>query len=213
MKTSKNKKGQQVVRFSMAAERPQIMQAMAQASVASTNLLNGLQLINRETQRVSENPEIMNRFETCKTLRRQILRYIQLVEADELIGSLLSSNDELVKALTAYEIYDRSIDEDSDSDEWERPDGDEDVAAAKKPVSTGTEQQLAGLRIESEAPPPVKPPRPANIAMPAPPEVQQASYADDGVGAEDEEEDDPFGDSHAAKTPMLERPGMTWKTV
>ena len=184
------------------------MQTMASASVASTNLLNGLQLINRETQRVSDNPEITNRFETCKILRRQILRYIQLVETDELIGSLLSSNDELVKALTAYEIMDRSIEDDSDSDAWEKHD-DDDVAAGKKPVSSSTEQQLAGLKIQDEVPP-AKPPRPQHIPMPAPPRTEQPEDFDD---QDEDDEDDPFGDSHAAKTPNVERPGMTWKTV
>jgi hypothetical protein len=51
---------------------------IADSSVASTNLLNALQHINREQQRVSENTEAVKRFETCKHLRRQILRYVSL---------------------------------------------------------------------------------------------------------------------------------------
>ena len=86
--------------------------SIAQASIASTNLLNGLQLVNRENERVSENAEVFRRFETCKNLRRQILHYIQHVESDEWIGSLVNANDELVRALTAYEIMDRSISDD-----------------------------------------------------------------------------------------------------
>lgn len=207
-KSSKDKKSKNVVRFSVEKERPNIMQTMASASVASTNLINGLQLINRETQRVSDNPEILNRFETCKLLRRQILRYIQLVETDELIGSLLSSNDELVKALTAYEIMDRSIEDDSDSDAWEKHDNDH-VAHGKKPVSTSTEQQLAGLNLD-DPPAPAKPPRPQHVPMPAPPRIEEPEDLDE---EEEDDDDDPFGDSHAAKTPVVERPGMTWKTV
>ena len=71
--------------------------AIAQASIASTNLLNGIQLINRETERVSENAEVVRRFEVCKNLRRNILYYIQNVESDQWIGSLVNANDELVK--------------------------------------------------------------------------------------------------------------------
>ena len=210
-KTSKDKKGRTVIKFHLEKEKPTIMSTMAQASVASTNLMNGLQLVNREHQRVSENPEVVNRFETCKLLRRQILRYIQLVETEELIGSLLNSNDELVKALTMYEIMDRSVDDDSDSDEWEKPDGD--VGHGKHPMSESASHQLAGLNLNDEAPP-AKPPRPAaptSIPMPPPPKPQvvEPEVDDD----DEEDEDDPFGDSHAAKTPMLERPGMTWKTV
>jgi hypothetical protein len=139
--------------------------------------MNGLQLINREVQRVSENTEVMQRFETCKLLRRQILRYIQLVESDQYIGSLLSANDELVKALMAFEIMDKSIDDDSDSDT-------EQHAA---PISS-----MAGPRVEEA--PPVKPPRPMSIPMP-PPSTAGKQKAQPESEPEDDE-DDPFGDSH-----------------
>ncbi|KAK3074705.1 hypothetical protein LTR53_002648 [Teratosphaeriaceae sp. CCFEE 6253] len=193
--------------FNLAKEKEHMTTCIARASIASTNLLNGLQLINRETERVSQNVEVLNRFETCKTLRRQILLYIQQVESDEWIGSLVNANDELVKALTAYEIMDRSIDDDSDSDV--------DVSAAlhasrhTRNVSADTQQALAGLDLGSAAPPPAKPPRPAapsNIAMPAKP-----SFAAEQDAGEDE--DDPFGDGHAAPTPARERAGMTWREV
>ena len=111
----KDKKGKHKP-FNLEKEKPRLLETIATASVASTNLLNALQLINREEQRVSNNSEVMSRFETCKLLRRQILRYIQLVESDQWIGSLLSANDELVKALIAFEIMDKSIDDDSDSE-------------------------------------------------------------------------------------------------
>ncbi|KAK0313707.1 hypothetical protein LTR01_001964 [Friedmanniomyces endolithicus] len=182
---------------------------IARASIASTNLLNGLQLLNRETQRVSQNPEVLNRFETCKTLRRQILLYIQHVESDEWIGSLVNANDELVKALTAYEIMDRSIDDDSDSDVDGPP---ASSAGHTRNVSADTQQQLAGLHLggDPKAPSPAKPPRPAaptGLAMPAKPSFPAAPQ-DAG-----EDEDDPFGDGHAAPTPARERPGMTWREV
>lgn len=206
---SSKKKDKNAVKFSLEKEKPQIMQSIAQASVASTNLLNGLQLINRESERVSDNAEVMNRFETCKLLRRNILRYIQLVESDEWIGSLLSANDELVKALTSYEIMDKSLDDDSDSDAWEHlPD---------EAKHTGAESQLAGLKLgggEEVAPP--KPPRPTSLAMPPKPDYgkQKAQSESESENEyEEEDENDPFGDSNAVKTPHIERPGMTWKKV
>lgn len=184
---------------------------IARSSIASTNLLNGLQLINRETERVSENPEVVNRFETCKTLRRQILMYIQHVESDEWIGSLVNANDELVKALTAYEIMDRSIDDDSDSDAWENA----DTVAPKhtRNVSSDTAAQLAGLRL-AEGAPPAKPRRPApgGLAMPAKPSFPSAPPEDEDDAGEDDA-DNPFGDANAAPTPAAERPGMTWRQV
>ncbi|CAI6332207.1 unnamed protein product [Periconia digitata] len=170
--------------FNLEKEKGQLLETIAAATVASTNLLNGLQLINREVQRVSENAEVMQRFETCKQLRRQILRYIQLVESDQYLGSLLSANDELVKGLMAFEIMDKSIDDDSDSDE-------EQAASS-----------MAGLSVD-ETPPP-RPARPTSIPMP--PAGKQP------VTEPEEEEDDPFGDSHAVKTPY-ERNEPTWRDV
>ncbi|EMC99762.1 hypothetical protein BAUCODRAFT_119337 [Baudoinia panamericana UAMH 10762] len=195
--------------FNLAKEKDNMTNCIARASIASTNLINGLQLVNRESQRVSENMEVRNRFETCKTLRRQILLYIQHVESDEWIGSLVNANDELVKALTAYEIMDRSIDDDSDSDL--------DSITATLPkharhISSDTQAQLEGLSLaEKASAPPVKPPRPApapaSIPMPAKPTFAPKPSNND------EDEDDPFGDANAAPTPQLERPGMTWRQV
>lgn len=206
------KKDKHAVKFNLEKEKPNMMQSIAQASIASTNLMNALQLINRETERVSENAEVMNRFETCKILRRNILRYIQLVESDDWIGSLLSANDELVKALTSYEIMDKSLDDDSDSDAWEH------LPEETRQNVTGAEHQLAGLKIggaEEAAPP--KPPRPNTLAMPARPDYGKARAQDEDSESEneyeEEDEDDPFGDSNAVKTPHMERPGMTWKEV
>ncbi|PSK54820.1 Protein lsb5 [Elsinoe australis] len=193
-KNKSSKKNKNVIQFNLEREKPQIMQTIAQSSVSSTNLLNGLQLINREHERVSENPEVSNRFETCKNLRRQVLRYIQLVENDELVGSLLNANDELVKALTAYDVMDRSMEDDSDSDEWENPDGFSQVG--------GTASQLKGLKLDD-----VPPPKPAR------PVPQQESEEEEESEPEEVDEDNPFGDQNAVKTPGIEKSGMTWKTV
>jgi hypothetical protein len=49
---------------------------IAEVSVASTNLLNALKLINREKEQISENKSAVHHFEICKLLRRKILRYV-----------------------------------------------------------------------------------------------------------------------------------------
>ncbi|THZ11239.1 hypothetical protein D6C91_09481 [Aureobasidium pullulans] len=209
--STKKKDKTTATKFNFEKEKPNMIQSIAQASIASTNLLNGLQLINRENERVSENPEVMNRFETCKLLRRNILRYIQLVEHDDWIGSLLSANDELVKALTSYEIMDRSLDDDSDSDAWEHMPEEGGSSHA-----TGAESQLAGLKLGGEEAAPPKPPRPGQLAMPARPDYGKARAQEDSESEneyEEDDEDNPFGDSNAVKTPHIERPGMTWKNV
>ncbi|USP79559.1 hypothetical protein yc1106_06833 [Curvularia clavata] len=178
--------------FNLEKEKGQMLETIASANVASTNLLNGLQLINCEQQRVSENPEVMRRFETCKQLRRQILRYIHLVESEQYIGGLLNANDELVKGLMAFEIMDKSIDDDSDSDNEEG-----NVSAAMSSMDM------------NEAPPP-KPPRPTSIPMPAPMASKQRVESD---SEPEEDENDPFGDSNAIKTPFAEKGQPTWRDV
>lgn len=196
--------------FNLAKEKENMTNALAKSSIASTNLLNGLQLINRENERVSENEEVQRRVEACRSLRRKILYYISNVESDKWIGSLVNANDELVKALTAYEIMDRSISDDSDSDAWESL-GDQRPKSSKG-VSSDTQEQLAGLTISEEAPPP-KPPRPTSIPMPAPPAPPVPSSSQPNLSDDADDDDDPFGDSNAVQTPYIERSGMTWREV
>jgi hypothetical protein len=49
---------------------------IAESSMAATDLMNALQSINRERERISENRVAVQRFETCKQLRRKVLRYV-----------------------------------------------------------------------------------------------------------------------------------------
>lgn len=116
-KKKKEKKSKKIKPFNLEAEKEQMKSHIAEALIAATNLVNMLQTINRETERISENQIALQRFETCKQLRRKILRYIHLVESEQYLGSLLHANDELVTALMTFEQLDRSIDADSDSDD------------------------------------------------------------------------------------------------
>jgi LAS seventeen-binding protein 5 len=77
-KPKKDKKGSKKSRpFNLEEEKPKMKTAIAESSVAATNLLNALQLINREHEQVSDNATAVERFELCKTLRRHILRYVR----------------------------------------------------------------------------------------------------------------------------------------
>jgi hypothetical protein len=195
--------------FNLSKEKDNMTTAIAQASIASTNLLNGLQLVNREQEKLSENAEVMRRFDACKLLRRKILYYIQHVESDKWIGSLVNANDELVKALTAFEIMDRSISDDSDSDI-------EDGGASTSPRENHANhinQDMAKLHMHEEAPPPPQPQRPMSIAVPPVPTFNKTPAKDEDGRSENEDDDDPFGDSNAVATPYGERAGMTWKEV
>lgn len=63
-------------KFDLEAEKDQMKTTIAESSIAATNLNNALQSINRERERISDNPLAVAHFETCKQLRRKILRYV-----------------------------------------------------------------------------------------------------------------------------------------
>ncbi|KAF3903195.1 hypothetical protein ABW20_dc0101119 [Dactylellina cionopaga] len=199
-KSSKgSKSGQKRPPFNLEKEKPQMIQNLATASIASTNLKNALKLINREKERVSDNPEVMKRFEACKLLRRQILRYIQFVESEQWLGGLIHANEELVEALTLFEVLDKPPGEDSDSEgEWQKMPKDANVDDAAG--------RMGKLKIVGGGNEPMKP---GQIAP------KHRDYDSDELeDASDEEEpedpNDPFGDSHALKTPAAEKGEPRW---
>jgi hypothetical protein len=181
------------------------LQTIAAASVASTNLLNALKLVNRETHRVSEDKEVMNQFDKCKTLRHQILRYIQYIESGELLGSLIHANEELVTGLMAFEVLDKSVDYDSDSEDEHQ-------------YTRGIDESFAGLTVSPAKPP--RPPRPTSMPYFPSPTSQKAAApsfnvndlesASESEEEEDDNEDNPFGDRNAVHTPAVEKGPSTW---
>ncbi|KAL9009070.1 MAG: hypothetical protein Q9173_005868 [Seirophora scorigena] len=210
-KASKSKKSKADNKpFNLEKEKPQLLQTIASSSVASTNLLNSLKLINRERKRVSEDAEAAQRFEACKLLRRQVLRYIQHVESEQWLGSLIHANETLVEALMAFEVLDKDLEDDSDSedeaagsedddDEVNEWDSDEAAEAKMKKGKGSVQQGFAGLSLGERKPPPEV------IVNGRRKDRDSESEVD-----EDGDEDDPFGDINAVHTPKEERPGMNW---
>ncbi|RDL37001.1 uncharacterized protein BP5553_04434 [Venustampulla echinocandica] len=224
-KEKKSKKKQRV--FNLEAEKETMKNCIAESSVASTNLLNALRLINREREQISENPAAVQHFEICKLLRRKILRYIQHVEAEQWLGALLHANDELVTALMTFEQLDRSIDADSDSDDemaeqahlYNKSKRTRSIpqlimysvadfsilVAAEKSKENEAAQELAGLHINAKGSAmeqrPSPPPRP-------PVQIQPAHEDIDDV--EEDDDDDPFADRNAVQTPHIEKDEPVW---
>ncbi|KAK3349337.1 hypothetical protein B0T25DRAFT_239718 [Lasiosphaeria hispida] len=220
----KGKKSKKVKPFNLEAEKEQMKTHIAEASIAATNLTNTLQTINREEERISENQLAVQRFETCKQLRRKILRYIYHVDSEQWLGGLLHANDELVTALMTFEQLDRSIDADSDSDD--------DLAEQAHLYRMATEQaknpgsptspgaptaRMAGLSLSTSPPPqpprPSPPPRPPVTSKPSAlaqsrREVSSDEDEDDFV---EEDENDPFADRNAVTTPKLDRDEPKWE--
>ncbi|KAF5548007.1 LSB5-possible role in the regulation of actin cytoskeletal organization [Fusarium mexicanum] len=204
--------------FNLEAEKEQMKSVIADSSIAATNLMNALQSINREVERISENQTAVERFEACKLLRRKVLRYVHHVEEEQWLGGLLHANDELVHALMSFEQFDRSIDADSDSDDelaeqahlyrMATIKGKEAMAKTASQSPTASQPpDLSELNISTpvHAAPPRPPPmsKPHSNPPPKPPRPVAAPQDED-------DEDDPFGDSHALETPMHERDQPKW---
>ncbi|KAM0355980.1 hypothetical protein ACHAPU_000371 [Fusarium lateritium] len=207
--------------FNLEAEKEQMKSVIADSSMAATNLMNALQSINREVEQISENQAAVERFEACKLLRRKVLRYVHNVEEEQWLGGLLHANDELVHALMSFEQFDRSIDADSDSDDelaeqahmyrMATIKGKEAMAKAAGQSPTSSQPlDLSELNIShppSHSAPP-RPPksRPYSNPPPQPPRPTAVS----SLPAQEDEDDDPFGDSHALDTPQHERGQPRW---
>ena len=202
--------------FNLEKEKPEITRTIAESSIASINLMNALRLLNRENIRVSEHPETVSRFEKCKANRRQVLRYIQHIETGDLLGGLIQANDNLVEALMSFEILDKSVDDDSDSEGV--ADTEEAPAKPARPVPNqqkekDTHEAFSKLSL-GRAPAPLARPHPT-MRLNGKGAVRRDDDEDDDDEEEEEDDeeeegDNPFGDSHAVHTPKAERPGMTW---
>ncbi|CZS96583.1 related to LSB5-possible role in the regulation of actin cytoskeletal organization [Rhynchosporium graminicola] len=202
----KNKKGKP---FSLEAEKDIMKSCIADSSVASTNLLNALKLVNREQERISENQNANQHFESCKLLRRKILRYIQLVESEQWLGALLHANDELVTSLMTFEQLDRSIDADSDSDDELANQQHMYRLMSEKGKENETAQSLAGPNLAGSTSPRAPPPAPRQPPRP----VQPSPPSDEEDEVEEEDENDPFADRNAVSTPQVERREPVWKAI
>lgn len=200
-KKDKDKKSKSRKPFNLEAEKDQMKATIAESSISATNLMNALKSINRETERISDNQSAVQGFNSCKQLRRKILRYIHHVESEQYLGSLLHANDELILALMTFEQLDRSIDADSDSeDELAEQAHLYRMAQLRgresNPASpTSPTPDVAGLSISSSSPPrPAPPPRPSANTKPTVPAVPQRPRYTTDDESEEEDENDPFAD-------------------
>lgn len=194
---SKSAKPSKSKAFNLEKEKPRLLETIASSSVSSTNLLNALRLINREKKRVSEDPDTLKHFETCKLLRRQILRYIQHIDSEQWLGSLIHANEELVTALMAYEVLDKSLEDDSDSEneEW----GNEESSKSGSARQKSPEVAFAGLHL-GEVP---------KIVLNRTKRTNDDDDESDNY-SEPENPDDPFADSNEVRTPNLEGSEILW---
>ena len=193
--SKKSKKSNKPTKISLEAEKPKILQTIAAANQASTNLQNALKHVNKEDSGFLSDPNIVKTHQTCRDVRKAILHYIAGIESEEWVGTLLQTNDNLVAALQLYEEYNQ-IATARDSDDVEHRD------RAHRNMTS-----VSGL-----VDPPAKPTRPARPAQVQASESESESEDEESIVSEGDE-DDPFGNQHfnsALKTPGLEKPEPQW---
>ena len=212
-KKLKNKRGDRS--FNFDKEKPRVNTVITQATIESTGLMNALKLVNRETQRVSDHPEVRRKFESCKALRKETFRYCSLVMDESYLGTLLSANDQLSDALILYEQLDKSFDYDSDSEDYEGG-ADASIAWAARRASASPTSAMRNLSIGSGSPPPqssrpqFSPPPIVSPSSKGKQRVPEPVPEPEDEADDDDDDDDPFGDSHAVDTPAVEKKGMAW---
>jgi LAS seventeen-binding protein 5 len=160
---SKDQKSKRLPPVNLDKERPAILETIAAAQQASTNLTNALKHLNRESQHPTQDTQIQTLYRQCRSLRKDVLIYIQRIESEEWIGTLINANDELVQSLAGYEKALKTAEEDSDSDVWKASDSDEEKKTQRKKSNAVADDLARRLRStslkEGESPPP-RPPRP-----------------------------------------------------
>jgi hypothetical protein len=89
--------------FNFEKEKPQVLTCIANSSQASSNLVNAITLVNQETDSLSANERVQECLLNATQARKPIIRYIQLVENEELIGTLIETNERIIAAMEMYD--------------------------------------------------------------------------------------------------------------
>ncbi|KIY63034.1 hypothetical protein CYLTODRAFT_494233 [Cylindrobasidium torrendii FP15055 ss-10] len=100
---AKNKLKPKRAPFNFEQEKPKVLSSIAEASQASSNLVNAITLVNTDNDSVQSNARVQECLEKTKLIRKQIVRYVQLVENEELIGTLIETNDRIIQSLELYD--------------------------------------------------------------------------------------------------------------
>ncbi|KAK7059195.1 hypothetical protein VNI00_001822 [Paramarasmius palmivorus] len=89
--------------FNFEQEKPKVLGCIVEGSQASSNLVNAITLVNTEKESLLSNARVQDCLQQAKQVRKQIVRYIQLVENEEIIGVLIETNDRIITALETYD--------------------------------------------------------------------------------------------------------------
>ncbi|KAI1788797.1 seryl-tRNA synthetase [Ganoderma leucocontextum] len=112
--------------FNFEQEKPQILTAIANASQAASNLVNAMTLVNPQQDSYETSERVQECLANVKQVRKQIVRYIQLVENEDMIGVLIETNDRIIAAIENYDLLTKP-----DTSEAQVKEIQEGLAAAK----------------------------------------------------------------------------------
>ncbi|KAI0824999.1 seryl-tRNA synthetase [Trametes gibbosa] len=133
--------------FNFEQEKPQILTSIANASQAANNLVNAMTLVNTAQDSLATNERVQECLTLVKQVRKQIVRYIQLVENEDMIGVLIETNDRIIAALENYDLLTKP-----DTSEQQVKEIQEGLAAAKLSSSQlGRLQEKQRAAIERSA--------------------------------------------------------------
>ncbi|KAG8736084.1 putative actin patch assembly and actin polymerization protein [Ceratobasidium sp. 414] len=103
--------------FNYETEKPKILNSVAEGTQAATNLVNAIKRVNREQESITTNPQVQECLTTAKAVRKQLIKYIQLaIQKEEIIGTLLDTNERIIAAIQLYDKQSKSPDQDSDDE-------------------------------------------------------------------------------------------------
>lgn len=113
-----------IPKINLQKESPKIKLLIAESSQASTDLTNALKSVNVSKGETStDNVRATQYFDKSRVIRRKILHYLQLIDSEEFLGSLIHANEELVQALQQYTEYAAKNERDSDDESLSSYDG------------------------------------------------------------------------------------------
>lgn len=153
------------VPFNLEKERPKVLSTIAEASQASSNFANALMLVNIENDSVQANDRVQECLVKAEVAKKSIVRYIQLVEDEDLIGALIETNDRINAALGTYEAMSTVRTEDS-------PGGTSDVT-----------HRLSSVRISSPADETEEQASPSPTSAHGHPDLQDISFGTLGASS------------------------------
>ncbi|KAG9092701.1 putative actin patch assembly and actin polymerization protein, partial [Ceratobasidium sp. UAMH 11750] len=103
--------------FNYETEKPKILNTVAEGTQAATNLVNAIKRVNREQESITTNPQVQECLTSAKTIRKQLIKYIQLaIQREDIIGTLLDTNERIIAAIQLYDKLSKPPDQDSDDE-------------------------------------------------------------------------------------------------